>query len=93
VSKIPGHTVSTGYIWKYCPYSTNHKNKYYDNGWAGNTNNPAITQETFPSVVTDDHPDTDGTMNMKTNGGSPGWICLDDNCPFFIDNGYRYFEL
>lgn len=91
--KIGGHTLFTGYCWKYCPYSTNHKNKYYDDGWHGNTNNAEILAiSDVSTIVTDDHPDTDGTMIMWTRPGSTGWLCLDDNCPYFIDNGVRYFE-
>ena len=91
--KIGGHTRERGYLWKYCPYSTNYKNKWYNNGFAGNTNNPEITQETFTSVITSDHPYTNGTMNMWHKGGFPGWICWDDACQYFIDHGVRYFEL
>lgn len=92
MSKFRGYTVSTGYCWKYCPYSTNYYNKYYSNGFAGPTNNPDIDQTNFTSVVTSDHPDTDGTMSMHSRG-VPGWMCFDDNCQYFIDNGVRYFEI
>lgn len=91
--KIGGYTRERGYLWKYCPYSTNYKNKYYNNGFAGNTTNPGIDQTNFTSVVTSDHPYTNGTMNMRSPGGAPGWICYDNDCQYFIDNGVRYFEL
>jgi hypothetical protein len=81
-----------GYFWKYCPYSTNHRNKYYNNGFRGNTTNPDITIENFASTVTADHPFTDGQMQYKNNGSCPGWLCWDDACPYFIDNNVRYFE-
>lgn len=91
--KIGGYTKERGYCWKFCPFSTNYYNKWYANGWAGPTNNPDITQSTFTSVVTSDHPYTNGTMNMWNPGGNPGWICFDDDCQYFIDTGRRYFEL
>ncbi len=81
-----------GYLWKQCPYSTAYRNKYYDRGFAGNTTNPDITQETFTTIITADHPATEGGMRYRNNGGTPGWSCLDDACPYFIDNGVRYFE-
>ena len=93
MAKIHGHTRERGYIWKYCHYSTNYYNKYYNNGFAGNTTNPDITQSNFTSVVTSDHPYTNGTMNMHTSRGVPGWMCMDDDFQFLIDNGVRYFEL
>jgi len=91
--KVGGYTKERGYCWKFCPYSTNYKNKFYNNGFAGPTTNPDITQSTFTTVVTSDHPYTNGTMNMWNPGGNPGWICFDDACQFLIDTGIRYFEL
>lgn len=91
--KINGYTRERGYCWKYCPFSTNYFNKWYNNSWAGPTTNPDIDQTNFTAVVTSDHPYTNGTMSMKNNGGSPGFICLDDGCQYFLDNGVRYFEL
>ena len=93
MAKIGGYTKERGYCWKFCPYSTNYKNKYYNNGFAGPTTNPDIDQTNFTSVVTSDHPFTNGTMNMHTSRGVPGMMCMDDNCQFLIDNGVRYFEL
>ena len=90
--KIGGYTSYPGRMWKTCPFSTTYYNKYYAHGWAGNTTNPDITQDNFSSVVTASHPDTEGTMNMWNHGGTPGWICWDDACPYYIDNGVRYFE-
>ena len=81
-----------GYLWKLCPFSTAYRSRFYDRGFAGNTTNPDITQETFSSVVTADHPYTEGGMNYRNPGGTPGWSCLDDACPYFIDNTIRYFE-
>ncbi len=91
--KINGYTRERGYCWKFCPFSTNYFNKWYNNSWAGPTTNPDIDQTNFTAVVTSDHPYTNGTMSMKNNGGSPGFICLDDGCQYFLDNGVYYFEL
>lgn len=93
MAKVGGYTKERGYCWKFCPYSTNYFNKFYNNGWAGPTTNPDIDQTNFTSVVTSDHPYTNGTMNMKNNGGSPGFICQDDDCQYFLDTTRRYFEL
>jgi len=91
--KIHGHTRERGYCWKFCPYSTNYFNKYYNNGFAGPTTNPDIDQTNFTSVVTSDHPFTNGTMNMYTSSGVAKMICHDDACQFLIDNGVRYIEI
>ena len=92
MTKVKGHTEFPGYLWKYCPFSTNHKNKYYSNGWHGNTNNQDILATTnLSSITTADHPTTDGTMNMRVPAGA-GWICLDNNCPYYTTNGVYYFE-
>jgi len=91
--KVNGYTKFRGRCWKFCPYSTNYFNKWYNNSWAGPTTNPGIDQTNFTGVITSDHPYTEGTMNMKNNGGCPGFICLDDACQYFLDNGVRYFEI
>jgi len=94
MTKIKGYTEFFGYLWKYCPYSTNHKNKYYNNGFHGNTNNPTILATADLSTIpTADHPDTDGTMTMSLRPGAPGWLCQDTNCPYYISNGVFYFEI
>jgi len=93
MAKIGGYTKYRGYCWKLCPYSTSYYNRFYARGFAGNTTNPDIDQTNFTSVVTSDHNYTIGTMNMSTSRGVPGWICMDDECQFFIDNGVRYFEM
>lgn len=91
--KVNGYTRERGRCWKFCPYSTNYFNKYYNNGFAGPTTNPDIDQTNFTAIVTSDHPFTNGTMNMYTSrGGHPGFYCRDDACQFFIDNSVRYFE-
>jgi len=92
MAKIHGATRERGYCWKLCPYSTAYFNKYYANGFAGQTTSPDIDDTNFMSVVTSDHPYTNGTMNMQVSRGVPGWICMDDACQYFIDNGVRFFE-
>lgn len=90
--KIKGYTKFRGYCWKLCPYSESYRNRFYSRGFAGNTNNPNIDQTNFTTVVTAIHTYTEGTMNLSNPGGCPGWACFDDSCPYFIDNGVRYFE-
>lgn len=101
--KINGYTRERGRCWKFCPFSTAYFDKWYNAspgyfgilsvGWPGPTTNPDIDETNFLSVVTSDHPYTNGTMSMKNNGGSPGFICLDDDCQYLLDTGRRYFEL
>ena len=92
MAKIKGYTRERGYCWKLCPYSSSYANRFYNRGFAGNTNNPDIDQTNFTSVVTALHEYTNGTLNYYNTGGHPGWQCSDDDCPYFIDNGIRYFE-
>ena len=91
--KIGGHTRERGYSWKLCPYSTAYASLYYDNGFAGPTHNPDITEFNFGGVVTAEHVYTSGTLNIWNPGGNPGWLCMDDDCPYLISTGRRYFEL
>lgn len=106
MAKVNGYTREHGYCWRICPFSTAYFDKWYSAvpgyhsvpgnptvGWPGPTTNPDIDENNFSSVVTSDHPYSNGTMSMKNNGGSPGFICLDDGCQYFLDNGVRYFEL
>ena len=92
MAKFRGYTKFIGYCWRYCPFSTAYDNKYYSNGHVGNTTNSGITTANFTTIVTADHTTTEGTMVMHNPGGCPGWLCLDDDCPYYIDNGVRYFE-
>lgn len=91
--KFRGYTRAVGYLWKLCPYSTAYRNIFYARGFRGYTNNPEITDNNFTSVTTADHGYTEGTLVYHNPGGCPGWLCLDDDCPYFIDNQKRYFEL
>jgi len=80
------------YFWKLCPYSTAYRERYYDLGFPGQSTNPLINEATFASILTADHPVTEGGLNYRNPGGVPGWGCLDDACPYFINNFVRYFE-
>lgn len=91
--KVKGHTTHVGYRWKLCPYSTAYATIFYNRGYRGYTNNSDITDLNFTSVITADHLFTEGTLVYHNPGGNPGWLCRDDDCPYFIDNGVRYFEL
>jgi len=47
----------------------------------------------FGDAVYDTHPYTDGKMITKSRGGGGiGWMCMDDNCPHFVQTGTRFFE-
>ena len=41
-----------------------------------------------------DHPETAGRMRTYSKGRALGWICWDDNCPYYttVLPGRRYFE-
>lgn len=42
-----------------------------------------------------DHTQTLGRMRFYQKGGNSGWICMDDNCPYYTTEfiGRRYFEI
>ena len=92
MAKFKGYTSRVGYCWKLCPFSLSYNNRFYSRGYRGNTNNQDITDANFNSVVTVLHSYNDGTMTYYNRGSTPGWLCFDDSCQYFIDNGVRYFE-
>jgi hypothetical protein len=48
----------------------------------------------YGNAVYDAHPTTGGKMVTKSRGGgATGWMCMDNNCPHFIQTGQRYFEV
>ncbi len=82
-----------GYHWKLCAFSTEYYERFTTTEFfAGNSTglNHNATGDTIPAPAI--HPGTDGGMNYKNNGGTPGWVCLNDSCPYYIANGKRYFE-
>lgn len=87
MTKIAGHTQYRGYSWKFCPYSTQYKEAFYDNGYLGNSTNPNL-----PMTHTSDHDFTEGTMMPSMRARAWGFICMDDNCWFYQTYGRRYFE-
>lgn len=42
-----------------------------------------------------DHTQTLGRMKFYQRGGKSGWMCFDDNCPYYTTEpvGRRYFEI
>ncbi len=42
-----------------------------------------------------DHSQTLGRMRFFQRGGKSGWMCFDDNCPYYTTEfiGRRYFEI
>jgi hypothetical protein len=79
--KISEHT------YHLCPHSTDYKERYYDNGFLGNSTNPNL-----PLAGVSDHTDTDGCMITAHRGSVWGFMCMDDNCWHYINLGFRYFE-
>lgn len=54
------------------------------------------TQSTISgSYPKTDHTQTKGRMRFYQRGGQSGWICFDDNCPYYTTEfiGRRYFEI
>ncbi len=43
------------------------------------------------TVSTAAHTVTGGIMIRFNRGSKYGWLCVDDNCPYYTDNGRRYF--
>jgi len=91
MTKKGGHTQYIGYTWKLCQYSNAYYNAYYINGDIGNSNDEYI-RANAPSITTAVHPETEGTMIAWERGGVWGFMCTDDACPYYIDNGVRFFE-
>jgi len=89
--KIGGHTQYVGHTWKLCPYSTAYYDAYYIDGNIGNSTDDYI-RANAPAITTADHLYTEGTMVTWVNGRAPGFMCLDDDCPYYVANGIRYFE-
>jgi hypothetical protein len=101
-SKFPSRR-RRGYAWKLCKYSTQYALKFdltfvdangdvlldaSPGNSTGRDHNSSADTEPEP----ENHTATEGRMNYRNNGGTPGWMCLDDNCPYFTANGKRYFE-
>lgn len=38
-----------------------------------------------------DHTATSGMMIRYNRGSHYGWLCVDPNCPYYLDNGVPYF--
>ena len=85
--KVPGHSPTLGHSYKLCPYSTQYKEAYYDHGYMGNS-----TSGVLPMSHTSDHDDTSGTMITSMRARAWGFMCMDDDCWYFLNNGVRYFE-
>jgi len=56
-----------------------------------------ILSPTYGQTVTlsgselDYHLVTSGIMIKHNKGSKYGWLCVDDNCPYYINTGMRYF--
>ena len=72
-----------------CPYSiesdfnyVRNLNKTSNDYWKANV-----------AVSTASHTATAGMMIRYSRGSKHGWLCVDPNCPYYIDNGKPYFYL
>jgi len=45
-----------------------------------------------PSDIAD-HNVTFGIMIRESRGSKYGWLCVDDNCPYYVNTGQRYFRI
>jgi len=79
--KISSHT------YRRCPWSTQYKTQYYDNGFLGNSTYPNL-----PATNVSAHADTDGAMISAFRGTVWGFMCMDDDCWYFTTYGVRHFE-
>jgi len=89
--KVGGHTPYVGHTWKYCPYSDAYYNAFYINGDIGYSTDSYI-RANAPAISTAPHLYTEGTMVTWVKGSVAGFMCWDDDCPYYIANGKRYFE-
>ena len=72
-----------------CPYSNEAEVHYVLNT---DRNSPNFWKvEEVPVSGRADHTATSGIMIRHVKGNKYGWLCVDPNCPFFINNGQRYF--
>jgi hypothetical protein len=46
---------------------------------------------TIPGGEIDYHTVTSGIMIKHNKGSKYGWLCVDDNCPYYQNTGRRYF--
>jgi len=46
---------------------------------------------TIPAIDIDYHTVTSGIMIKHNKGSKYGWLCVDDNCPYYKNTGRRYF--
>ncbi len=85
-------TRRVGYGWKLCVFSSEYAQRFEVGFPCGNTTGLNHNASTDVIPAPGDHLNTDGGMNYRNDGGTPGWACLDDTCPYYVANGKRYFE-
>ena len=85
-----GHSSTYGYSYKKCPYSLSYKNQYYVEGYNGNSTNPNLP---IPDGQITEHTTTSGNMIIHHRGSVYGFVCWDDLCYYYVNNGVRYFEV
>jgi len=66
---VSGSKNTAAHCWKYCPYSTQITNYNEDSA--------------IPEGDKVFHSETDGQLHSYSLGGPMGWICADNDCPFF----------
>jgi len=78
------------YMHKNCPYSTTASGFNY----VRDTNPASDTYFKMLELDSGDfstHTVTSGIMIRETRGSRYGWLCVDDDCTYYINTGNRYF--
>lgn len=66
---VSGSKLTAAHKWKYCAYSTQITNYNQDSR--------------VPSGQKVYHSETNGLMHSYSLGGGMGWICADNDCPYY----------
>jgi len=89
----PGVTAADfRYMHKECPYSDTTASGFH---LVRDTNPGSATY--FQNIELNDpgdlstHSTTSGIMIKENRGSKYGWMCVDDNCTYYLSTGNRYF--
>lgn len=72
-----------------CPYSTEALYHYVRN--TDLSSEYYWEMELLPPSSFFDHLATKGIMIKRFQGSKSGWLCVDNNCPYYLSTGRRYF--
>lgn len=74
-----------------CPYSTQADSHYIRNMDKTSLNYFKMEDVSSGPLGLTDHTATNGIMIKESRGHIHGWLCVQDDCPYYISTGKRYF--